>query len=184
MGGDKNPTKECTAKERRFCEEYIKDFNGVRAYMAAGYSGNATTAAGEAWKLRQTNRVYKYLQHLQKDIEKASGVSRMQVLKMHLDIAKTSIAQFHNTWITRTEFEKLTPEEKACIQEIDVKTKSVIRGKGKAVKTVETEYVRLRLYDRQKSLDAIAKMCGYNEPDKLTLIGDKEAIAGLFPFGK
>ncbi len=181
-GGNKNPDGVATAKERRFCEEFIKDFNSVRAFGAAGYkAGSYENAKAEAWRLRQSPRVYAYLQEIQKDLERAAGISRLEILRRHLAIINTSIAHLHKSWITRTEFEQLTDEQKDVIQEIDTKTKTTHTPKGKKV---EVEYVRIKLYDKQKALEAVAKMVGYNEPDKFTLLGDKKAIGELFPWGK
>jgi len=181
-GGVKNAKNEITAKEKIFCEEYIKDFNASRAYKAAGFACNDLTSRTESCKLRQVPRVYAYLQLLQADLEKASGISRLQVLNKHLAIINTSIAQLHRTWITRTEFEQLTDEQKEVIQEIDTKVKTR-RVPGKKT-TVTVEFVRIKLFDKQKALDAVARMLGYNEPDKLALIADKKAVENFFPFGK
>lgn len=182
VGNDRNPTGEITEKEKRFCEEYIKDFDASRAYAAAGYKAdNPFTVNSESWKLRQTPRVYSYLQVLQEDVEKMAGISRLQVLKMHMAIVNTSIAHLHKTWVTREEFEKLTTEQKMAIQEIDTKTKRIV---GDDDEEVEVEYIRIKLYDRQKALDAITRMLGYDEPSKLALVGNKELIKKLFPFGE
>lgn len=168
-----------TEKEKRFAEEYVKDYNASRAYIAAGYkSDNAGTVAVGSCRLRQSDRVWEYIQSIQRDIEKVTGITRAKILQMHRDIAETSIAHLHKTWVTREEFEKLTDVQKMAIQEIDTKVRKV------PGKKTEVEYVRIKLYDRQKSLEAIARMVGYNEPDKFEINANKETLAGLFPFGK
>lgn len=178
----KNKDGAITENEKRFCEEYIKDYNASRAYRAVfNTKANANSIGVESCRLRQVPRVWEYLQFLQKDVEKLAGLSRARVLQAHQEIAFTSIAHLHKSWITRKEFEELTPQEKMAIQEIDTKVKTTYTEAGKKV---EVEYVRIKLYDRQKSLEAIARMVGYDEPSKLELVGNKELIAQMFPFGK
>lgn len=170
-----------TEKEKRFCEEYIKDFNAGRAYrLVYGSKGNDNTCRTEGWRLVRVPRVWEYFQSIQKDVEKVAGITRAMVVQAHKDIAYSTIAHLHKTWVEREEFESLTEQQKASIQEID--TKVVTKGVGK--KKTSKEYVRIKLYDRQKSLDALSRMCGYDEPSKLELSGNKELIAGMFPFGK
>jgi len=45
------------------------------------------------------------------------------VMEEHKKLAFSSIANLHNTWITRKEFEELTEDQKACISEITTQVK-------------------------------------------------------------
>ena len=98
-----------------------------------------------------------------------------------MKIAYGTMAHLHLTWITRKEFETLTDDQKSCIAEIDTKTRTEwtsVEGADDK-KPIVVEYVRIKLYDKQKALDAISKMMGYDAPQKidLTNAGDKfEAI--------
>jgi len=166
-----------TEREKRFCDNYITDFNAGRAYrLIYGSKGTDNTCRTEGWKLVRVPRVWEYFQSIQKDVERVAGITRSMVVQAHKDIAYSTIAILHKTWIEREKFEELTEQQKSSIQEID--TKIIKKGK----KT--TEFVRIKLYDRHKSLDALSRMCGYEEPSKLELSGNKELIAGMFPFGK
>ena len=155
------PVKKLTEKEKIFCREYVYDWNATRAAKVAGYSEKTANVIG------CENLTKPYIQaeveRVQKDLEKTSGISRQKVLDEYMKIAFSSIAHLHNTWIDRKEFESLTDSQKACISEIATRVKKI----GTSV--VDTEEIKIKLYDKQKALESISKMLGYNEPDKIKM---------------
>lgn len=154
-----------TGKQKKFCEEYIFDFNATRAAKVAGYSEDTAYSTGSE-NLRKPE-IKAYIKELQEDLERVSGISRMRVLKEHEKLAFSSIAHLHDTWIDRKEFDKLTDEQKASIAEIQTQTrKTSVTREGEPEMDIETEFVKIKLYDKQKSLDSISKMLGFNAPDK------------------
>lgn len=174
-----------TAKQKKFCDQYVKHFDYHRAFDEAGYTASNNYSKNSAvCELRQKPHVWEYLKSILQDAEKIVGISRSEVLQMHKDIAYSSIAHLHNTWVERKDFDKLTDKEKWTIAEIDTKVRrEVIENDGEEQVTL-VEYVRIKLLDKQKALDAISKMVGYDEPSKLELNGNKEMIKKLFPFGE
>lgn len=156
-----------TDKQKVFCREYIFDWNATRAAKAAGYSEDTAGSIGSE-NLKKPE-IQEFIKEIQKDLEKASGLSRLKVLTEHKKIAFSSIASLHNTWITRVDFEKLTEEQKACIEEITTQTRIEKEFVGKDIDPIEiqVDYVKIKLYNKQKSLDSISKMLGYNEPEKV-----------------
>jgi phage terminase small subunit len=62
-----------TDKQKRFCEEYVKDWNGTRAAKDAGYS--AKTAMEQAHQLLQKTSVKDYIEEIQSDLKKLTGDS-------------------------------------------------------------------------------------------------------------
>lgn len=152
--------------QKRFCQEYIYDWNGTRAYSVAYKGVTLATAAVQASKLLLIPKIQAYLTEIQKDLEKTAGISRWMVIKEHQKLAFSSIASLHNTWITKREFEELTDDEKSCIAEIQTQTRTELGGLDGET-PIQVDYVKIKLYDKQKSLDSIAKMLGYNEPEKM-----------------
>lgn len=153
-----------TDKEKIFCREYILDWNATRAAIKAGYSQKTATEIGYE-NLRKPH-IEAYIKEIQSDLEKVSGISRLKVLNEFAKLAFASIAHLHNTWIERKEFEKLTEDQKACISEIQTRTKGYKQEDGP---DIEVQEIKVKLYDKQRALDSIAKMLGYNEPDKLSI---------------
>jgi phage terminase small subunit len=161
------PPEELTEKQKSFCREYILDWNGRRAAIAAGYSEK--TSAEMAYENLNKPHIQSYIKEIQNDLEKVAGISRLRVLKEHEKLAFSSIAHLHDTWITRKDFEKLTEEQKACIAQIETQTRVEMKynPESEEQEPVQVDFVKVKLYDKQKALDSISKMLGYNDPEKV-----------------
>jgi len=154
---------ELTAKCELFCLEYCLDWNATRAAIKAGYSKK--TARSQANRLLTIVDIKKRIRELRANLAETAGISALKVLKEHEKIAFSNIGDLREGWINLKQFEDLTPEQKACIQEVSSKTeKKTINGI-----VIDEESVRIKLYDKQKALDAISKMLGFNEPEKIDI---------------
>ena len=153
-----------TQKQKLFCEQYIIDWNGTRAAIAAGYSPK--TAKQIATENLSKPYLQAYISDVQDNLEKLLKISRAKVLAEHMKLAFSSVAHLHNTWIERKEFDELTLEQKDCIQEISTKVLKTLIDET----PTEVEYVKIKLYDKQKSLDSISKMLGYDAPIKQAIV--------------
>lgn len=160
-----------TEANKVFCREYIFDWNGSRAYKVAYPGVTDGSARALASDLLTKVNIQDYIELVQKDLEQLAGISRWKVLNEHQKLAFSSIAHLHNTWIERKEFELLTPEQKDCIAEIDTKIRTEWEyDPGVESKIpIRVEYVKIKLYDKQKALDSISKMLGYDAPIKQSL---------------
>lgn len=164
---------ELTPKQKKFCYEYCIDLNATQAAIRTGYS--ESTARSIASNLLTKVNIQSQIKYLQDNLAEAVGVSKMRIINEHIKMAFSSIAHLHNTWIERKEFDKLTDEQKECIEEISTKIqhKTVWEWSEEESKKVPedytVEYVKIKLYDKQKSLDAISKMLGYDAPIKTEL---------------
>lgn len=157
-----------TEKQKAFCREYIFDWNATRSYLKAYPKvKNESTAASLASRMLRNDKVQAYITEIQKDLEKLSGISKKMIIEEHKKLAFSSIAHLHNTWITRKDFEELTDEQKACIAEISTSVRKVMGDDT----PFEVEYVKVKLYDKQKALDSISKMLGYEAPTKTEVTG-------------
>lgn len=167
-----------TEKQKIFCREYIIDWNGTRSYQVAYPDVNKTESARAAASRLLTNvNISEYIELIQQELEKNAGISRLKVLLEHKKIAFSSIAHLHNTWINRKEFEDLTDDQKACIEIIDTKIHTIENENNK--NPIKTEHIKIKLYDKQKALDSITKMLGYNEAEKHDHTSNGEKITGI-----
>jgi phage terminase small subunit len=161
-----------TPKQKKFCQEYVLDWNATRSYLVAypNVKNEATARACSSRMLTKAN-IQEYCELIQKDLEKLCGISKAKILNEHVKLAHSSIAHLHNTWIERKEFEALTEDQKACISEISTQTRTIKQGE----ELYDIEFVKIKLYDKQKALDSISKMMGYDAPQKIDLSnkGDK-----------
>jgi phage terminase small subunit len=158
---------ELTDKQEKFCYEYCFDLNATQAAIRAGYSEN--TARSIASTLLTKVNIQEKIKKMQDNLAETAGLSRLKVISEHMKIAFSSIANLHNTWIDRKDFELLTEDQKACIAEIDTKIRTEYEydPKTEGKKPIQVEYVKIKLYDKQKALDSISKMLGYDAPIKI-----------------
>jgi phage terminase small subunit len=170
--GKESKAEELTGKQKRFCEEYIFDFNATRAYKetypdAASEDGIRASASA----LLTNPNIQNYIKELQSDLEKTSGISRLKVLREYEKLAFSSIAHLHDTWITRKELEKLTDDQKSAIMEIQTQTRVEMKynPETEEQEPVQVDFVKIKLHDKQRALDSIGKMLGFNAPDKVEL---------------
>lgn len=163
--------EELTEKQKDFCKFYIFEWNGTKSYMQAYPDSSEDAARVGASRLLTNANIQSYIKELQADLEKQAGLSRLKVVHELKKIAFSSIAHLHQTWITRRDFESLTDDQKDCISEIQTRVVPTEYG------TVEE--VKVKLYDKQKAIDQINKMLGYNEPEKVDLTSKGEKITGM-----
>jgi phage terminase small subunit len=89
-------------------------------------------------------------------------------LKEHEKIAFADAGQLRDGWIALKDFEALTEGQKACIQEVTSRQVKKVNDEGEVI--VE-EWVKIKLYDKQKSLDSIKDMLGFDAPEKREITG-------------
>lgn len=154
-----------TGKQKRFCEEYIFDFNASRAAREAGYSED--TAGQIGFENLKKPEIQAFIEELQADLAKTLGISKSMILREHQKIAFSSMAHLRDAWITLKEFNSLTADQKACIAEIQTQTRQMTEWVGETPVPITVEFVKIKLYDKQKSLDSLSKMLGYDAPKKI-----------------
>lgn len=144
----------------KFCREYVFDWNATRAYQEAYPNSSYEAAMSSSSDLLRKPKIQAKIKEYKAKTEELAGLSRLKVAQEHKKIAFSSIAHFHNTWITRKEFDKITDDQKACISEIETKIEA---RRDKTGQMKDYEFVKIKLYSKQSSLDALSKMFGYNE---------------------
>lgn len=164
-----NIDKKLTAKEEKFCYEYVLYLNATKAAVNAGYSER--TARQSASRLLSNVNIQNRISEMQADLAKTSEISALRVIKEHEKIAFSSIAHLHNTWIERVDFEKLSEEQKTCIKNITSRIQTKDIGTTEKPEIINIEFIKIELYDKQKSLDSINKMLGYEAAVKTEVTG-------------
>lgn len=171
--------KSLTETQKEFCKLYVQDWNGTKAYAKLHPKVVYNTAKARAADWINRKRIKDYCDFLNENIEEVTGVSRSWVMEQHLKIVRCSIAHLHDSWIDRVEFDKLTPSQKDCIQEITTQTRTEKAEGEEGEHDVQVDYVKIKLYDKQKALDAITRMMGYDKAQKVELSGKLEGITPI-----
>lgn len=149
-----------TDKQRRFCEEYVIDWNATRAAKVAGYSENTAQQIGSENLLKPV--IQDYIEEVQKDLSKLTGVTAARNILELKKMAYTNMSDFKKGWMTEVEFEELSDDTKAALSEIQY-------TKMKNEEGFEKDIVKFKLHDKQKAIDMLNKMLGYNAPEKLQI---------------
>lgn len=153
--------KEGKLSERHeaFIQEYLLHYNGTRAYLKYYPTASYDTARSNSSRLLANANIKARIEELRQDLEKAAGISKLKVLREFMAIGFSSFKHFQKDWLTKKEFEELSDEELACISEIRTETVQIDEH-------VSKEVVKFKLYDKQRALENISKLLGYNEKEE------------------
>lgn len=157
-----------TQKQEAFCNYYIETGNASEAYRRAFCCEKMkpSTVNRKAVELLSHGKITARLKALQEEQKNKSDITKEKILNELSNIAFSSIAEMHNTWIERKEFDNLTPKQKSAIKSISTKILKKNVGTSDAPEIVDVEYVKIELHDKLKAIERICKMLGYDAPDK------------------
>ena len=142
-----------------FSHEYVIDFNQTRAYQVAYPKSGYDAAKSSASTLLTNPNILAYVEDIQKDLAKLSGVTALRNILELKKLAYTNISDFKDGWMTQKDFEELSEDTKAALSEIQYVEKSSQHG--------DETIVKFKLHDKQKAIEILNKMLGYNAPEKL-----------------
>ena len=155
-----------TIKQEKFCNKDLECGNASEAYRYAydcsKMSDNSVWC--NASQLLADTKVAQRLEYLKSHLAEASGITALQIIREHQKIAFSDATRIRNGWMSLKEFESLTDDEKACIRSVETKQTKRTTPMGDEV---IDEQVKITCYDKQKALDSIVSMLGYNAPEKI-----------------
>lgn len=141
-----------------FIKEYVIDNNATRAYKVAFPSVTNETAAVNGSKLLRNTKVSEGINLERTKIYNRADIKQDDIVKEHVNIAFadiTEIVKITSGKIVIKDFDELTPEQKSCISGVK-----------------QTKYgIEVVFYDKQKSLDSLARIFGMNK-DKIEHSGE------------
>ena len=91
---------ELTAKERAFCEEYVKSYNAYQAYLGV-YNCKPDTAKSAGWKLLYRPAIVEYIKKLQQAlVERYADASAIILEELMQDIIyRDENGNHSSTWL-------------------------------------------------------------------------------------
>ena len=155
-----------TIKQERFCNKYLECGNASEAYRYAydcSKMSDNSVWCNASQRLADT-KVAQRLEYLKNHLAEAAGITALQIIREHQKIAFSDATRIRNGWMSLKEFESLTDDEKACIRSVETKQTKRTTPMGDEV---IDEQVKITCYDKQKALDSIVNMLGYNAPEKI-----------------
>ncbi len=156
---------ELTIKREKFVTKYLECGNASEAYRYAYDCSRMkeSTINKRASELLGNGEIRGRLEHMKSHLAEVSGISALRIIREHEKIAFSDATRVRDGWMSLKDFESLTPEERACIKSVETKTRKTVGENGE---TIIDEQVKITTYDKQKSLDSITAMLGYNAPLK------------------
>ena len=165
-----------TIKQEKFVLKYLECGNASEAYRFAYDCSKMSdsTVWANASRLLNDSKVIARLEYLRNNLAEAAGISALQIIREHQKIAFSDATHIRNGWMSLKDFNELTECEKACIKAVETKQTKRVTPMGEEV---IDEQVKITCYDKQKALDSIVNMLGYNAPEKMEHSGkDGKAI--------
>lgn len=158
--------KKLTQKEEAFCQAYLIDFNGAKAARLAGYSEN--TAKEIASENLTKPHIQARISQLRLEMGKGFNITRERIAQ------ELALIAFGDTKILFDETGQLKSpdqwdDEGRIISSYEESITEFGDEKTGGTKTVK----KVRQWEKTKAIEALSKLMGYNEPDKLLLSGVK-----------
>lgn len=146
-----------TAKQKRFCDEYLLDLNATAAYQRAGYKGSDATARPSASKLLTNHNIQSRIAELQAERSQRTQINADRVLK---EIAHVAFADISDvvTWtensVSVIGSKDLKPKVTAAIAEMVMSETQTESG--------VTRQIKVKMHDKLKALGKLADHLGLN----------------------
>ena len=147
-----------TAKQQRFCDEYLIDLNATQAAIRAGYSPR--TAEQAASRLLTIVKVSDEIAREMAERSKRTGINQDRVVKELAKLAFVNIADVVDLENATVRI-SATDEDLACIQSVKIKPSEF--GTEREIK----------LYDKKSSLELLGRHLGMFK-DKIEVEADMD----------
>jgi phage terminase small subunit len=161
-------TKKKTEREGVFAREYVKDLNGTRAAIAAGYSPK--TARSAASRLLTKDNIKTLIAELTKTKADKLDVSAERVLRELAFMAFANMKDYigvQQDGMAYVDLSKLTRDQAAAIQEITTEEFTLPESEYEEARTVTK--VKFKLSDKRGSLELLGKYLKlFNDRTELT----------------
>lgn len=156
-----------TPRHRKFCEQYVNTGIAWKSYKKV-FNSCKTKESYEAAssKLLSKPEIKEYIKHLQEEAAKKTEITRDKIIAEYAKMAFSSMGNYYKSWIQKKDFEKLTPDQKACIESIETRIVKKNIGTAETPEIVDVEFVKLKLFDKKGALDSLCKVLGCNAPEK------------------
>lgn len=158
--------KELTIKQEKFCMKYLECGNASEAYRYAYDCSKMGNNAiwNSASLLLDNPKVAQRIAYLKTHLAEAAGISALRIIREHAKIAFSDGTRIRDGWMSMKEFDQLTDDERACIKAVETKQTKRLDQNGD---TILDEWVKVTCYDKQRALDSLTSMLGYDAPAKV-----------------
>lgn len=153
----KNNASGLTDKQEKFCREYVLDFNGARAAIAAGYSKKGADVT--ASKALRITKVADFIKSLQESVNDRLEVTAERIVAEYAKIGFANISDLMKEGMSFEDVVKLPRNVSAAIESVNIITTQT--------DFTTTTNVKIKMHSKTAALDALGKHTGiYKEDNK------------------
>ena len=150
-----------TAKQVKFCQEYLIDLNATQAAIRAGYSEDTAGVIG--YENLKKPYIEAYIGELQEEAANSLKITKEKVLQGLKMLSFYDPRKFFGTDGNLLPIEDLDEETAFALSAFEVSEDFVsING----VRTISGYTKKIKMSDRKGALDLLNKMLGYYAPEK------------------
>lgn len=149
-----------TAKEEKFCQEYVKYLNKTKAAVSAGYSKKSAKEIGyeNCTKPHIQNRIAE----IQKELQEHTGVTAHKIIMELAALGFYSIRDFVQENNSIKDISKIAKNKLKPVTGIKVTERCFTNEEGTVIKQTQTE---LKLSDKRASLVDLGRHLGIFDED-------------------
>lgn len=159
------PTGQLTAKQIKFCEQWMLLGDKTKAAAAAGYSRK--TAAQIGYQLMQRPEIRAHIAELQQKTAELAGITRVMVARELKRVAFSDLSDFVEWGPQGVTLKAIDQVDTRAVAEVS-------ETKSKGEKTL-----KIKLYDKKAALDSLNKMLGFNEPERSKVEAEVSGLGDL-----
>ena len=149
-----------TAKQEKFCNEYLIDLNATQAAIRAGYSEK--TAMEQGYQLLHKTSVSGFIQERQKELQEETRITQKKVLEEYAKIAFSDIRQLFDGNNRLLEIKDIPDGIASCLSSVEV---DEIFGQSMEGKVQIGETKKVKVWNKINALDSLARHFGMFEKD-------------------
>jgi len=164
-------------RQIKFCEQYSIHGNATKAAEEAGYSKKTAYSIGQ--RLLKNVEIKKYIRNLQQKTTEALNITREEVTREMYRLGFSNVQDFFDKDGNLKGLHELSPNAAASISSIEIEE---VREISKGRKKITTQIKKIKLWDKRGALDGLAKMLGYNAPEKKEVKVDINQFNGFDAF--
>lgn len=161
--------KTLTEKQEAFCQRYLIDFNATKSAIEAGYSPDTAYSIG--WENLRKPEIQARIAEIREQTGRGFNISRERIAQ------ELALIAFGDTKNLFDESGQLKPpdtwsEEGRIVSSYEESVTEFGDEKTGGTKISK----KVRQWEKTKAIEALTKLMGYNEPDKLLVKGLKITV--------
>lgn len=161
-----------SARQERFVDEYMVDFNGTQAAIRAGYAKSGADV--QAVRLLRNASVIKAIQERRDRVATKFELTRERLMEEYCKLAFSDPRKFFREDGTLKTIPELDDETAAALAHFEVTQQQTVdfdeSGEATPAPTITS---KVKWTDKRAALDSIARVMGWNQ-DKVKLQGDAD----------